>query len=76
MTPDGSLIIDGRVFRTQAQNHEAAGARLIDLLTRAAKRPKRRTATKPRPAAREKRLESKKLRSRLKETRGKPPVIG
>ena len=71
MTTDGALIIDSRVFRTQAQNREAARERLIDLLTRAAKKPKRRTATKPRPAAREKRLETKKLRSRLKETRAK-----
>ena len=69
MTTDGALIIDSRTFRTQAQNREAARERLIELLTRAAKRPKRRRATKPRPAAREKRLESKKLRSRLKETR-------
>jgi ribosome-associated protein len=71
VTADGVLLIDSREHRTQAQNREAARARFIDLVTRAAKRPKRRTATKPRPAAREKRLESKKLRSKLKEMRRK-----
>lgn len=71
MTVDGALLIDSREHRTQAQNRKAARERLIDLLTRATKIPKRRKPTKPRPAAREKRLESKKLRGRLKETRRK-----
>ena len=71
MTVDGALLIDSREHRTQGQNREAARERLIDLVTQATKKPKRRKATKPRPAAREKRLESKKLRSRLKETRRK-----
>jgi ribosome-associated protein len=71
MTVDGALLIDSREHRTQAQNREAARKRLIDLVTQATRRPKRRKATKPRPGAREKRLESKKLRGRLKETRRK-----
>ena len=71
MTVDGALLIDSREHRTQAQNREAARDRLIDLVTRATKKPKRRRATKPRPAARERRLESKKLRGRLKEMRRK-----
>jgi ribosome-associated protein len=69
MTGEGVLLIDSREHRTQAQNREAARERFIDLVTRATKRPKKRTATKPRPGAREKRLESKKIRSKLKETR-------
>src|SRR5450755_812425 len=69
MTGDDVLLIDSREHRTQAQNREAARERFIDLVTRASKRPKKRTATRPRPAAREKRLESKKIRSQLKETR-------
>ena len=71
MTADGALLIDSREHRTQAQNRKAARERLIDLVTRATKKPKRRKATKPRPAARERRLESKKLRGRLKEMRRK-----
>ena len=69
MNADGVLVIDSREHRTQARNREAARQRLVDLITQAAKRPRRRKATKPRPAAREKRLEGKKLRSKVKELR-------
>ena len=71
MTADGVLLIDSREHRTQARNREAARQRLIDLVAQAAKKPRRRKATKPRPGAREKRLESKKLRGQLKELRRK-----
>jgi len=66
---DGVLLIDSREHRTQAQNRDAARARLVALLELAAKRPKRRKPTKPRAAAREKRLESKKQRSAVKAAR-------
>ena len=69
ITGDGVLLIDSREHRTQAQNREAARQRLIDLLRRAAHRPKKRRATKPRPAAKEKRLQSKKLRGAVKRLR-------
>jgi ribosome-associated protein len=71
MTAGGVLLIDSREHRTQAQNRDAARARLIGLLQQSARRPKKRTATKPRPAAREKRLASKKLRGTVKELRGR-----
>jgi ribosome-associated protein len=66
---EGVLVIDSREHRTQARNREAARQRLINLITQAAKRPRRRKATKPRPGAREKRLEGKKLRGKVKELR-------
>ena len=68
-TADGVLLIDSREHRTQAQNREAARARLVALLALAAKRPKRRKPTKPRTGAREKRLASKKQRSAVKAAR-------
>jgi ribosome-associated protein len=71
MTGDGVLLIDSREHRTQAQNREAARARLVGLLQHAAKRPKTRRATKPKRAAKEKRLESKKLRGEVKALRGR-----
>jgi ribosome-associated protein len=71
LTSDGVLIIDSREHRTQAQNREAARARLVALLRLAAKRPRKRTATKPRPAARERRLTSKKHRGEIKAARGR-----
>ena len=69
MTGEGVLLIDSREHRTQAQNREAARQRLVELVAQAAKKPKRRRPTKPKPAARERRLESKKARSRVKQLR-------
>ena len=69
ITSDGVLLIDSREHRTQAQNREAARARLVTLLQHAARRPKTRRPTKPKPAAREKRLEAKKRRGEIKSAR-------
>jgi ribosome-associated protein len=71
MTGDEVLLIDSREHRTQAQNREAARARLVALLQHAAKRPKTRRPTKPKRAAKEKRLESKRQRSEVKSLRGR-----
>jgi ribosome-associated protein len=68
---DGVLLIDSRVFRSQLQNREAARARLDALVEQAARRPRKRKATKPRPAAREKRLTSKKQRGAVKALRAR-----
>jgi ribosome-associated protein len=65
----GLLLIDSREFRTQVQNREAARERLIALLRKAAVRPKKRRATKPKAGARERRLESKKRRGEVKNLR-------
>ena len=69
VTADGVLLIDSREHRTQARNREAARERLVELIARAARPPRPRKATRPRPAAREKRLETKKLRGRVKALR-------
>jgi ribosome-associated protein len=66
VTADGVLLIDSREHRTQVQNREAARARLVALLQHAARRPKTRRPTKPRAAAREKRLTAKKRRGEIK----------
>ncbi|HKB13922.1 MAG TPA: alternative ribosome rescue aminoacyl-tRNA hydrolase ArfB [Vicinamibacterales bacterium] len=71
LTADGVLLIDSREHRTQAQNREAARARLVALLQHAARRPKRRRPTKPHAGAREKRLEAKQRRGDLKAARRK-----
>jgi ribosome-associated protein len=69
VTDDGVLLIDSREHRTQARNREAARERLFELIRQAASKPRRRKATRPRPAAREKRLEAKKLRGKVKALR-------
>jgi len=68
---DDVLLIDSREHRTQGQNREAARARLMALVEHAYRKPKKRTATKPKPGAREKRLQSKKLRGAVKQLRGR-----
>ena len=69
LTADGVLMIDSREHRTQAQNREAARARLVALLQHAAREPKKRRPTKPKAGAKEKRLASKKHRSAIKTLR-------
>jgi ribosome-associated protein len=71
MTKDGVLVLHGRRFRDQQRNREDVRARLFDLLAQATIEPKRRRPTKPSRAAREERLQEKKLRSRLKRERTK-----
>jgi ribosome-associated protein len=72
VTGDGVLVIDSRESRSQAHNRAAARARLVALLQRAVKAPKRRKPTKPRAGAREARLTSKKARAAVKRARGRP----
>jgi ribosome-associated protein len=69
MTTEGVLIIDSREHRTQIENREAARARLVALVQRAAARRKTRRPSKPSAAARERRLASKKRRSAIKRSR-------
>jgi ribosome-associated protein len=71
MTTEGVLVIDAREHRTQAQNREAARRRLVELIARATRKPKKRRATKPSKRAKERRLTSKKRRAEIKAGRGK-----
>ena len=59
MTADGVLVIDSREHRTQAQNREAARERLLELLRRAARKPKTRRPTRPSASSREQRVAAK-----------------
>jgi ribosome-associated protein len=69
MTAEGVLVIDARRFRTQAQNRQDARDRLAALLRQALVRPKRRRKTKPSAAAKQRRLQSKRIRSEAKRRR-------
>jgi len=71
LTSDGVLLIDSREHRTQAQNREAALARLVSLIQHAAVRPKRRRKTRPTPGSRENRLAGKRRRSEVKAGRSR-----
>jgi len=69
VTSDGVLVVSSRARRSQAENREAARTRLIALLQRAAKTPKKRRVTKPRKAVREGRLAAKRRRGAVKQAR-------
>ena len=59
--------------RSQLRNRELAIERLVDQLRQALKVERRRVATKPTKASRERRLETKKRRSQTKKLR-RPPA--
>jgi ribosome-associated protein len=69
MTADGELVIDARQFRTQLKNREDARQRLVELIRKAAIRPKKRKKTRPSRASQERRLETKRRHKRTKEGR-------
>jgi ribosome-associated protein len=69
LTKDDHLLIDSREHRTQAQNRDAARARLVELLRQASRRPRVRRASRPTAASRTKRLESKRVHSNRKRNR-------
>jgi ribosome-associated protein len=69
VTTEGVLVIVSRAQRSQAENRQAAHGRLIGLLQRAAKSPKKRRPTRPRKAVREDRLAAKKRRGAVKASR-------
>jgi ribosome-associated protein len=71
VTSDDVLLIDSREHRTQAQNREAARARLNALVERASHPPRKRKPTRPKAAARENRIEAKKRRAAVKQLRGR-----
>lgn len=69
MTENGVLVIKASRFRSQDKNRKDAFQRLADLIRRATVRPKTRRKTKPSPAAKERRLSTKKKRSETKRRR-------
>lgn len=73
ISADGVLILDARRFRAQEQNRADARARLVALIQRALEKPKTRRATKPSRAQKARRLENKRRRSQVKQTRRAQP---
>ena len=71
LTKDGVLVLQGNRFRSQERNREDVRERLAALVRRAADIPKPRRPTKPTRASKERRLEEKKSRARIKQGRSK-----
>jgi ribosome-associated protein len=71
ISEDGVVIIKARRYRTQLNNREDALDRLQDLIRSVIVPRKKRHETKPTQGSREKRLETKTKRGRVKVLRGK-----
>ncbi len=69
LTEDGILVIKAQSLRTQSGNREDAIARVVDLLREAAIAPRKRVPTRVSRGQRLRRLEGKRLRSTIKQSR-------
>jgi ribosome-associated protein len=72
MTAEGVLVIAAQRFRSQERNRQDAIARLCQLIGKAAFRPKRRIATRPTLASKQRRVDAKQRRGTTKRLRGRP----
>jgi len=68
---EGLLQVKSQSERTQLGNKAVVIEKMHELITAAMKKPKKRIPTKPNARAKEKRIENKKTRSGVKETRKK-----
>ena len=73
VTQEGMLIITAQRHRSQERNREDALARLVELIHRATKPPTPRRPTKPTYASKQRRLDTKTRRSRVKSHRTAKP---
>jgi len=69
ITERGLLIVEASRFRTQQRNRKDAIDRLVNLIRKAAEKPKARRRTKPPLASRQRRLETKRRQSQAKRLR-------
>ena len=68
---EGYLWVKSEAYRTQLENKADAARKINDLITRALQKKKARIATKASKASIEKRIESKKRKSVIKDNRRK-----
>lgn len=71
LTNEGEIIIQAVTHRTQERNRADALERLVDLIARAAERPKVRRATRISRAQKAKRVDDKTRRGAVKAARGR-----
>jgi ribosome-associated protein len=71
MTGAGELLITARRYRTQDANRQDARRRLAEMIVAAHIAPRKRKATRPSRAAKAERVDKKRQRSAVKQTRGK-----
>ncbi len=71
ITAEGLLMVKSQQHRSQLANKEEAVCTMLALIEKALIRKKPRIASKPPKAVQEKRLQTKKHRSEIKQNRGK-----
>ena len=71
ITKEGVIVLKAQRHRTQEKNRAEALDRLQELIRAVTVRRRRRRATRPSLASRQKRMDSKTRRGRLKRLRGK-----
>ena len=69
LTDEGVLVLNAQRFRTQDRNREDARDRLVAFIVAGLHVPKKRVATKPSRASKQRRLDEKKGRSTIKRGR-------
>ena len=68
---EGFLQVKSQIYRSQLENKEEVKEKINALIAQALKKEKKRVATKPSKASKQKRLESKKKQSDQKQNRKK-----
>ncbi len=71
LSKDGVIVIKSQRYRSQDKNRSDSLERLAEMIRKALVEEKPRKATKPSKKSRQKRLDEKTKRGRLKESRGK-----
>jgi ribosome-associated protein len=71
LTGEGEIVIVARTHRSQDTNRAEARERLTALIEKAHVRPVKRIRTKPSKAAKARRVDEKKVRSTVKQARGR-----
>lgn len=69
---EGELVINASATRSQSKNREIAIARATDLIAGALARQRHRRPTRPTASSRERRLQAKRRRGRIKADRQTP----
>lgn len=75
LTAEGVLVIQGRRFRDQARNRDDVRERLVEIIRGILVPPKKRVATKPTRASKERRLVGKQQRGQIKQNRSRKPEL-
>jgi len=68
---DGFLQVRSQVHRSQLENKEEVIKKMNAIISQALKKEKKRIATRPSAASKEKRIESKKIKADIKSSRKK-----